>query len=93
MCAFVSHTLSNPFPFPPTPLVCTSPARLPYPDTAIMLLNRTKKEIKEELGSMQQLLITVWEEVLGRLRARDCCPLQSSPRQLTRYNRTIAASS
>jgi hypothetical protein len=36
-----------------------------------MMLNRTTKEIKEELGSLQTLLLTVWEDVLGALMAKE----------------------
>jgi hypothetical protein len=32
-----------------------------------MMLNRTTKEIKEELSSLEQAILQVWEEALGRL--------------------------
>lgn len=33
-----------------------------------MMLNRTTKEIKEELTSLEQSILQVWEEALGMLR-------------------------
>lgn len=50
---------------PLTPNGKIDKTKLPFPDTATMLLNRTHKEVTDELSQMQKLLMGIWEGVLG----------------------------
>ncbi len=61
-CRNPIHFQSSPSPLPLSP----PPPRLPYPDTAVMMLNRTSKEIKDELTSLEQEILQVWQDALGR---------------------------
>ncbi|EDQ91706.1 uncharacterized protein MONBRDRAFT_14686 [Monosiga brevicollis MX1] len=51
---------------PLTPNGKIDKAKLPFPDTAVMLLNRTRKEVNEQLTQLQSQLMNVWEETLGK---------------------------